>query len=224
MMGLMPAVRVHLVRHGEVHNPDGVLYGRLPHFGLSDRGHAMAELVAEHFATRAAAGHTVTRLVASPLLRAQQTAAPISRELGLPVVEEPRVIEAWSHFEGLNRIKDRLKNPKRWPQLRNPMRPSWGEPYADQVTRFAGAVKDHREEALAAGGEGAELIIVSHQLPIWVTRVASEGRSLAWNAFKRECTLASVTTLHFEGGELTGLDYTEPAAALLPGTVNIPGA
>lgn len=220
----MSSVTVHLVRHGEVYNPDGVLYGRLPHFGLSERGHEMASVVAQHFASRQEQGHRVVRLAASPLLRAQQTAAPIAQALGLGVVEEPRVIEAWSRFEGLNRIKSRLREPQRWPQLRNPLQPSWGEPYADQVIRMAGAVKDQSAAALELGGDGAEVVIVSHQLPIWVTRVASEGRSLAWNAFRRECTLASVTSLSFTDHRLTGLDYSEPAAELLVGTVNIPGA
>lgn len=220
----MSVATVHLVRHGEVFNPGGVLYGRLPNFGLSEKGHAMAQLVAEHFAARAEQGHRVVRLAASPLQRAQETAAPISAALGLDVVEEPRVIEAFSKLEGLDKIAVRLRNPKRWPLLVNPARPSWGEPYKDQVARVAGAVKQHRDEALALAGDGAEVVIVSHQLPIWVTRVASEGRSLALNAFRRECTLASVTSLNFKDGELVSLDYTEPAASLLPGTVNIPGA
>ena len=220
----MSVATVHLVRHGEVHNPGGVLYGRLPHFGLSEKGHAMAGLVAEHFARRADQGHRVARLVSSPLQRAQETAAPISQALGLPVVTEDRVIEAWSRFQGLDKIAQRLRSPRHWPALRNPMRPSWGEPYADQVTRMAGAAKDHRDAALAEAGDGAEVIIVSHQLPIWVTRVASERRSLALNSFRRECTLASVTSFTFADGVLTGVDYAEPAAELLPGTVNIPGA
>jgi len=220
----MSVATVHLVRHGEVHNPGGVLYGRLPHFGLSEKGHAMAALVAQHFADRAERGHRAVRLVASPLQRAQETAGPISEALGLEVITEDRVIEAWSRFQGLDRIAERLRSPRHWPQLRNPLRPSWGEPYADQVTRMAGAAKDHRDAALAEAGDGAEVIIVSHQLPIWVTRVASEGRSLALNAFRRECTLASVTSLSFADGELTGVGYAEPAASLLPGTVNIPGA
>lgn len=220
----MSAAIVHLVRHGEVHNPDGVLYGRLPHYGLSERGHAMAQLVSEHFASQRDAGARVGRLVVSPMLRAQQTAAPIASALDLEPIVDERVIEAGSRLQGLNQISRRLRSPRRWPLLRNPLRPSWGEPYADQVTRMAGAVKQHRDELLAEPGEADEVVVVSHQLPIWVTRVASEGRSLGWNAFRRECTLASVTSLVFSDGELTGLRYSEPAASLLPGTVNIPGA
>ena len=219
----MSASIVHLVRHGEVHNPNGVLYGRLPNFGLSERGHEMARMTADWFAQRRADGAAVGRLVTSPLLRARQTSEPISEALGLEPVVEPRVIEAASKLQGLNKVAKRLRDPRRWPLLRNPLRPSWGEPYADQVQRMAGAVADHRDQVLAQG-EADEVVIVSHQLPIWVTRLASEGRSLGLNAGRRVCTLASVTSLHFQDGDFVGLEYSEPAAELLVGTVNIPGA
>ncbi len=64
---------VHLVRHGQVHNPDGVLYGRTPGFGLSDLGRQMAERLGEHFADV-----PLVHLVSSPLQRAQETIAPIA--------------------------------------------------------------------------------------------------------------------------------------------------
>ena len=67
--------RIHVLRHGHVHNPDKVLYGRLPEFRLSDTGEAMAQAAADHLV---AARVPVTRIVASPLLRAQQTAAPVA--------------------------------------------------------------------------------------------------------------------------------------------------
>ena len=38
----MQATTIHFVRHGEVHNPDHILYERLPGFHLSDRGRRMA--------------------------------------------------------------------------------------------------------------------------------------------------------------------------------------
>ncbi|MDN5895744.1 MAG: histidine phosphatase family protein, partial [Nocardioides sp.] len=56
---------VHLLRHGEVHNPQGVLYGRMPGYHLSDRGREMAEVVAGAIRTR-----DVTHLRVSPLERA----------------------------------------------------------------------------------------------------------------------------------------------------------
>ena len=79
---------VHLMRHGEVHNPTGVLYGRIPDFHLSELGHKMADRVAEHVA-----GRDIVHLVSSPLERAQETMEPIARTLGLTPDIDERLIE-----------------------------------------------------------------------------------------------------------------------------------
>ena len=105
-----------------------------------------------------------------------------------------------------------LKHPTSWWHLRNPWRPSWGEPYVDQVNRMLAAVFDAREAAA-----GKDAIVVSHQLPIWILRSAVEGRRFLHDPRKRICTLASVTSLHFdEAGMISGLSYSEPAKHLLP--------
>ena len=151
---------IHLVRHGHVHNPDKILYGRLPEFRLSDAGEAMARAVAEHFVAQ---GTDVGRVVASPLLRAQQTAAPIAEAYGLPVDTDERLIEAANYFQGMTfGVGDgSLRYPRHWPHLWNPWRPSWGEPYRAQAARMMAAVHDARARA-----EGHEAVLVSHQLPI----------------------------------------------------------
>ena len=220
----MSRASVHLVRHGEVFNPEGVLYGRLPEFHLSDLGQEMARRVAAYLQGQKNDGAKLVHLVASPLTRAQETAAPIASSLGVEVVTDERILEAENQFEGLSGVKGKLRNPKYWPLLRNPMKPSWGEPYAQQVARMMAAVEDARARALEVGGEGAEAVLVSHQLPIWVTRLAAEGRRLWHDPRKRECTLTSVTTLDFNGGALVGVRYAEPSADLLPGAANVPGA
>ncbi|MGJ9402944.1 histidine phosphatase family protein [Arthrobacter sp. KK5.5] len=220
----MPTATVHLLRHGEVHNPDKVLYGRLPEFHLSALGRAMADRVAGHFAARRDAGSNIVRLVASPLTRAQETAAPTSSALGLDIVTEPRIIEAANYFEGLSGIKGQLRNPRHWPALVNPIRPSWGEPYGEQVARVMEAVREHRDAAVELGGPGAEAILVAHQLPIWVTRLAAENRRLWHDPRKRECTLASITSLEFDGDHLAAVRYSEPCFDLLANAANIPGA
>ena len=120
---------VHLVRHGEVHNPEGVLYGRLPEFHLSELGHRMAAQMAAHFEQRRDNGAAIVHLVASPLTRAQETAQPVAEALGLQIATDERIIEAENQFEGMSRIKSRLRQPRYWPLLVNPFRPSWGEPY-----------------------------------------------------------------------------------------------
>lgn len=220
----MPQITVHLLRHGEVHNPAGVLYGRLPEFHLSERGRAMASMVAEHLKQRADDGARLVYLVSSPLLRAQETAQPTAAALGLEITTDARIIEAENHFEGLKVNRSEVLRPRHWPYLRNPLRPSWGEPYQGQASRVLEAVGDARRRALELGGDGAEAVMVSHQLPIWVTRRSAEGKRLWHDPRHRECTLASLTSLVFDGDTIVDVRYSEPAAALLPGAATTPGA
>ena len=218
---------VHLVRHGEVHNPDRVLYGRLPAFGLSELGVRMAEGVAEWFVHRANELRRQPAVVAaSPLLRAQQTAAPIAAAFALPLRTEPDLIEAENAFEGMSQVGDSLKrDPRLWRHLTNPLRPSWGEPYRRQADRVLGVVDRVRQEAVDTLGPGAEAVLVSHQLPIWVTRLAVEGRPLWHDPRRRECSLTSVTSLVFdEGRTLPRVEYHEPNHALLKDASSLPGA
>lgn len=220
----MSLVTVHLLRHGEVFNPDGVLYGRLPEFHLSERGHAMAVMVAEHFAALAAQGAAPVYLVSSPLTRAQETAQPTAEALGLDIVTDPRIIEAENHFEGLVMSPAELRRPKHWPYFVNPMKPSWGEAYSAQADRMLAAARDARRRAFEVGGDGAAAIMVSHQLPIWSTRRSAEGKRLWHDPRNRECTLASLTSLTFDGDDVVDVVYSEPAAVLLPGASTTPGA
>ncbi|MDI3240086.1 histidine phosphatase family protein [Arthrobacter sp. AL08] len=221
----MPQATVHLLRHGEVYNPEGVLYGRLPEFHLSDLGREMARTLADHFRASSAQGAKIVHLAASPLTRAQETAQPIAEALNLDITTEARIIEAANYFEGLHVDKAEILKPKHWPMLRNPFRPSWGESYKDQSARVMAAVQDARLRAIELGGTGAEAILVSHQLPIWATRLSAEGKPLWHDPRKRECTLTSVTSLVFgDAGNLLRVEYSEPAAALLPGASSTPGA
>jgi broad specificity phosphatase PhoE len=194
---------VHLLRHGEVDNPHGILYGRLPGYHLSANGRTMAQAAADYFADRA-----VVALFSSPLERAQETASPVAERLGLPVVTDDRLIESWNHFEGQRfGVGDgSLRHPAHWPHLANPFRPSWGEPYRHVAARMQAAMETARKAAA-----GAEAVCVTHQLPIWVTRRAAEGQRLWHNPAMRECALGSVTSFTYSGGQLTGVSYTVPA-------------
>src|SRR5450631_3866187 len=207
---------VHLMRHGEVHNPTGVLYGRLPDFHLSSLGREMAEIVGAHLRD-----HDVTAVVASPLDRAQETATPIASAHGLSIVTDKRVVEADNYFEGKTfGVGDgSLRYPKHWPKLINPFKPSWGEPYREIADRMLAAIADARGLA-----RGHEAVIVSHQLPVWTVRSELDGRHLWHDPRARQCSLASLTSLSFAGDELESIMYSEPAAALLPGASNIAGA
>ncbi|GAA4150085.1 histidine phosphatase family protein [Actinomadura keratinilytica] len=197
---------VHLLRHGEVHNPEGVLYGRLPGYRLSEDGVLMAKAAAKWFADR-----DVTALFCSPLQRALETAAPLVDAFGLTVTVDDRLTEAANHFEGLTFGvgKGSLRRPEHWRHLVNPFKPSWGEPYAELAARMKAAVIRAREAA-----RGHEAVCVSHQLPIWVLRRYAEHRRLWHHPAKRQCGLCSVTSLTFEGTRLVEVSYCEPAAGL----------
>lgn len=200
---------VHLVRHGEVYNPAGLLYGRLPDYHLSDLGRQMADRVAAHLRDR-----DIVHLRCSPLERAQETMEPLAAALGLPVTTDGRVIEADNYLEGLKVTwNGALRRPRNWWLFRNALKPTWGEPYAEIVARMRLALAD--TAALAAGHEA---VIVSHQLPIWMARCDVTGRRLAHHPRKRECTLASVTSFRFRDGRVVDVDYAEPARDLLNGS------
>ncbi|WP_433066102.1 histidine phosphatase family protein [Dactylosporangium sp. CS-033363] len=198
---------VHVLRHGEVYNPDKILYGRLPGYRLSELGVQMAKAAAESLA-----GRDITHLVASPLERAQQTAEPFAEQLGLPVAVDERLIESANFFEG-KRVgvgDGSLKDPRNWWVLRDPVTPSWGEPYNVIAGRMYQALLAAREAA-----EGHEAVCVSHQLPIWTLRRSVEKKRLWHDPRRRECQLASLTSFHFEDTKIVGIAYSEPAAHLI---------
>ncbi|MEO6204480.1 MAG: histidine phosphatase family protein [Mycobacteriales bacterium] len=200
----MTRTTVHFLRHGEVHNPDRILYGRLPHFRLSEDGLAMA-----HAAAEALRGRDVVEVVSSPLQRAQETAGPIAEVFGLPITTEDRLLEATNVFEGAAALEDGAwKSPPNWKHLRNPLSPSWGEPYDQIAARMMGVAQDVRDRVA-----GHEAVCVSHQLPIWTLRRFAEGRRLWHRPDRRQCGLASLTSLIWDGDVLQQVTYSEPAGA-----------
>lgn len=204
----MPAARIHLVRHGEVHNPGGVLYGRLPHFRLSERGHEMAALAAEALKEKDV---KIGAIYTSPLLRTQESAAHIEKLFGIDAKTDERLIEPHNIFEGRKLSARTIAiRPHLVYHLRNPYSPSWGESYVSIVARMVEAMTE-----LAAKTEGGDLVIVTHQLPIWITHRHLEGSKLAHNPQKRRCSLSSITTFEVTKDGLVEVDYIDPAAKLV---------
>jgi broad specificity phosphatase PhoE len=194
---------VHVMRHGEVHNPDKILYGRLPDYHLSDRGRAQAQAVADWLADR-----DIVYVVASPLERAQETATPIAERLGLPVDTDDELIESTNLFQG-QRVSPgdgALRDPRNWWHLRNPRTPTWGEPYAEIATRMTAALYRARIK-----GAGHEAVCVSHQLPVESLRRAMTKKPLHHFPTRRLCNLASLTSFYFHGDEFVGWGYAELA-------------
>lgn len=129
---------------------------------------------------------------------------------------DDRVIEAANSFEGQKVSARKLTEPKNLIRLYNPLIPSWGEPYRQIVLRMQAAMASLRTK-LAAHGPDAEAVVVSHQLPIWMARLAAEGRPLVHDPRKRECALASVTSFTFEQSTLVSVSYENLCADLQPG-------
>ena len=207
---------IHVLRHGEVFNPEKILYGRLPGYKLSDLGLRMADRAADFFSSK-----KLALIVSSPLERAQQTASPTAKKLNLEIQTDDLLIEAENVFEGKKvSVGDgALSDPKNWWHLRNPFRPSWGEPYKKVADRMRTAIFSARDSV-----KGKEALLVSHQLPIWIARLSAEGRSFVHDPRRRQCSLASVTTFIFDGDNLSAVEYQEPAADLLKDASKISGA
>lgn len=194
---------VHVMRHGEVHNPHKILYGRLEGYGLSERGRAQANAVSE-----ALRDNDIVLVVASPLQRAQETAAPIAAVHNLDIETDPDLIESLNYFEG-RRVSPgdgAWRDPRVWWQLRNPLTPSWGEPYKEIAARMTTAIDKARAKAA-----GHEVVVVSHQLPVWTLRRHLENKRLWHDPRHRQCNLASLTSFVYDGDELAEIRYDEPA-------------
>ena len=192
---------VHVMRHGEVHNPEGILYGRLPDYHLSERGRGQAEAVAGWMAAR-----DIVYVVASPLERAQETAAPIAVRHDLPIAVDEALIESHNVFQG-QRVSPgdgALRNPLNWWHLRNPRSPSWGEPYREIAERMTGALTRARVQAA-----GHEAVCVSHQLPVETLRRSMNDLPLHHFPTRRMCGLASVTSFYFDDDRYVGWGYSE---------------
>lgn len=202
------------MRHGEVYNPQRVLYGRLPGFRLSDDGRRMADAAARHIQSLA---RPIGSLISSPLQRTLESSESFTKLFGIEPIVDERVIEPANVFEG-TRMKKALRNPLNWRHIRQPSRPSWGEPYVSIVARMREAM-DAVWDAVPSG----DVVIVSHQAPIWLTHLAVADQPFRHDPRSRRCALSSVTS--FERRSVRGdegwaeVDYVEPAT--LAGAVDV---
>jgi broad specificity phosphatase PhoE len=203
----MPADRIHLIRHGEVHNPDQVLYGRLPHFRLSERGHEMAELAARELKHQK---RQVSRLISSPLLRTRESAEHVQDVFGVTPTTDQRLIEPFNVFEGRRLSAGHIAlRPHLFFHLRNPKQPSWGEPYEQILERMLSMILEANESVV-----DGDVVLVTHQLPIVMVQRHLSGFELPHSPKNRRCALSSITTVQVRNGKVEPKSYIEPAAAL----------
>jgi len=193
-----------MIRHGEVENPTGVVYGRLPGFHLSERGRRQAAAAASALKD---AGADVRRIVSSPLERTMESAAPIGEMFGLEIETDQDLLEATSRLEGKSYDVSLaiLGHPSAWRYLVNPFRPSWGEPYRPVLERMSRAIRRAATET-----DGGDLVVVAHQMPIWAVSRNAQGKPLFHDPRKRQCAHSSITTLEFRGDTLVPAGYLDP--------------
>jgi broad specificity phosphatase PhoE len=164
---------VHLVRHGEVENPQGLVYASLQGFGLSEAGRSQAAAAARHLGSQ-----PVVAVWSSPLERGLETAGIIARRFGVPVRADDRLAE-WKLLD-------------RWA----------GKPWATLDTSFPGELEAYLEhphqlgfsseslsslanrirgtvELLAEQHRDGDIVIVSHQDPVQAARLSFAGRDLS---------------------------------------------
>ena len=207
----MPATTIHFVRHGEVENPNHVLYERLPGFHLSNRGLEMARATAKYIAT-VPQMRGISAIYSSPLERTQETAQQIANALQIgPIILDNRLIEAENNFRG-KRIgygEGALWKNNNWKLVSNLWKPSWGESYksiAARVGDFAREqVKNH---------PGEQIVAVTHESPIWSYRHLLETGHAEHNMLLRKTALASITSITYDCTNMNVLSitYVDPAA------------
>lgn len=207
---------VHLVRHGEVFNPDRVLYERIPGFHLSERGFRMAHATGQFLARHAETARPAA-VFSSPLDRTLDTVGAICEEIGWDVnslMTDPRLIEARNEFRGkrIGHGEGALWKNGNWKLVLNLWRPSWGESYKEIAARMQDFVYEKVDEY-----PGQHVIAVSHESPIWSFRHLLETGHPEHNMLLRKTALASVTSFTFEVGthNLVSIQYADPAADVL---------
>jgi broad specificity phosphatase PhoE len=207
----VPADLIHFVRHGEVHNPDKILYGRLDGFGLSERGTQMADRSASALATR-----PIAKIFSSPLQRAIESATPLSKRVDVPITIDERLNEGVNVFEGTRLSLGRVfREPSMLVHFRNPWKPSWGEPYREISQRML----DMAEHAWNSVDEG-EVALVSHQVAIWIFHRTAAGIPLPHMPHQRRCALSSITSFRKIGTKWKEESYREPATDLLEDAID----
>lgn len=163
---------VHLVRHGEVHNPQHLVYASLPGFGLSARGVLQTQEAAQYLARR-----PIRAVWSSPLQRALETAAnlaaPHRLEVGtLPNLTEWKLLDRWAghRWEQI---------PKLFPgeveaYLQHPFNLDFASETLQELAQRVGNAVNEAAKTVTSG----EVAVVGHQDPIQAVRLAFTGQPL----------------------------------------------
>lgn len=196
------ATRVYLVRHCDVQNPRGVLYGHLPSFGLSPKGVQQAEALARFFAAT-----RVRQIYTSPLERARQTANTIAAQLpdaAVSVTDELTEARFGRYLQGVRPRDVPWRRPLWWVHM------AWPGllPHDERVRDMAARVR-HPLLQLLHDHPGDGGICVSHGDPIQAFWVEADGRP-AYALHRLQCAKGGMLVLDYRDTTLVRLEYWSP--------------
>jgi len=194
--------RLYLIRHCDVRNPDGVLYGHLPNFGLSDRGTAQAHALGRYLAQR-----DVRRIRTSPLLRARETADLIASHLDAPRIDTDEDLVEARFGKYLQGVKARQVPWRRPLWLIHMVLPGL-LPQDETVPAMAARVRRALLRLLDAE-PGAPGACISHGDPIQAFWVEAQGRS-RYALHRLQCAKGGLLELDYEERRLVHLRYVPP--------------
>lgn len=165
---------IYLVRHGDVHNPQQILYERLPGFPLSDLGRTQAHTLGKFLSTK-----TIGAFYASPLERTRETVGIVSSyHTNPPVIFDERIIEVSTPARGRKMSELEREN---WNFYKREHINAGGEKLSDIWRRmsdfFRETVKKHA---------GQEIVVVSHGDPIMISQLKHQGKRLSMKSIRGE--------------------------------------
>jgi broad specificity phosphatase PhoE len=211
-MPLGALTTIYFVRHGHVHNPDQVLYGRLPGFSLSDEGRHQAEATAEFLKNK-----PIAAIFSSPQERAQETAQIIlACHNGLQCQIDPLLSEVHTVFEGRPISEVAARSWDVYTQV---------EPLREGPSEILGRLQRFMDIVRCQYGQ-RHVVAVTHGDPIAFLIVWAKGKPVTpeykqaltrWGLPDDYPALASITTCVFQNkasGEIPAIDYLNPGRDL----------
>ena len=200
--------RVLLMRHADVENPQGVIYGHLPGFRLSELGRAQAAAVGRSLRDRG-----IRRIVHSPLDRARETAEIVNAQLPSPAPlipeSELREAEFGRYLQGVKRWQIPVRRPRffvhklrRGALAGDESIETLGRRVLDVVHRVA---REHPDEVS---------LLVSHADPLQATWILLDKRpQTEREMYHRQVEKAAILDLEMQGDRVVSTRYIPPPKA-----------
>lgn len=153
--------KIYIVRHGQIENPDNIIYGFLP-LPLSEEGRATAKRAGQYLKDK-----NIGIIISSPIARTMETAKIINREISggdLKIEEDSRLreIEWGKVFQGMNEEELKKKYPNEWEEYKkHPSKFGFGETLQTLSERMAEVLQE-----VVKSHPGKNILLVSHKAPI----------------------------------------------------------